>query len=208
MKRYICILVASTFLFSTVKAQLSYGVKAGGAMTGLLNNIGGARSKAGFYAGVFGAIPLHKSFSLQAELNYSAQGGKQLFYAGDTWDPVTGYTIPGYKVKVLSWLNYLNLPVLVKYKTASGFFVEAGLQAGLLVSAHDQPSNGMKVDVKNTFQSFDLSVVAGVGYQLHNGLGVDLRYNRGLTDISKPEYYYSRYNSVAQLGFFYVLGKH
>jgi hypothetical protein len=207
MKRYICILVASTFLFSTVKAQLSYGVKAGGAMTGLLNNIGGARSKAGFYAGVFGAIPLDKSFSLQAELNYSAQGGKQLFHFGGTWDPVMGYTTPEYNEKILYWLNYLNLPVLVKYKTTSGFFVEAGLQAGLLMGAHAKASNGIKIDVKNTFQSFDLSGAAGVGYQLHNGLGVDLRYNRSLTDISKTKDY-PRYNSVAQLGLFYVLGKH
>jgi hypothetical protein len=206
MKRYIYILVASTFLVSSVKAQLSYGVKAGGALTALLGDYY-IHNKVGFYAGVFGAIPLRKSFSLQAELNYSAQGTKQLFHFGGTWDPVMGYTTPEYKEKILYWLNYLNLPVLVKYKTTSGFFVEAGLQAGLLMGAHAKASNGIKIDVKNSLKSFDLSGVVGAGYQFLNGLGVNLRYNRSLTDISKTKDY-SRYNSVAQLGLFYVLSKH
>lgn len=207
MKRYICILVASIFLVSTLKAQLSYGVKAGGSLTALPGNIGKSSSKAGFYAGVFGAIPVCKLFSLQAELNYSAQGCKQTLINNETWNPVTGYYTPASEEKDPFRLNYLNLPVLVKYKTTSGFFVEAGLQAGWLLGAHVKSSNHGTADLKEAYKTFDLSWSAGVGYQLRNGLGVNLRYNRSLTDISKWEDY-STHNSVAQLGLIYVLSKH
>jgi len=208
MKRYICILVASTFLVSTVKAQLSYGVKAGGALTAMLGNIGlsSNKLKAGYYAGFFGAIPLHKAFSLQAELNYSAQGCVQPLYNADVYNPVTGTYTPGFFEDDPFRLNYLNLPVLVKYKTASGFFAEAGLQAGWLISAHIKSPNHGKVDVKDAYKSFDLSGAVGAGYQFRNGLGINLRYNRSLTNISKSENY-STHNSVGQLGLFYVLSK-
>jgi hypothetical protein len=95
---------------------------------------------------------------------------------------------------------------LVKYKTACGIFFEAGLQAGLLVSAHTKSLNG-KNDVKNTYKSFDLSWSAGEGYQFSNGLDVNFRYNRSLTNNCKWVGY-SIHNSVAQLGLSYVLSKH
>jgi hypothetical protein len=207
MKRYICMLVASTFLVSTVKAQLSYGIKAGGAVTAMPEGHHNTRDKVGYYAGVFGAVPLHKHFSLQAELNYSAQGDNQWLYYSDGWDPVIRNFTPGSYEKDPFRLNYLNLPVLVKYKTRSGFFAEAGLQAGWLISAHFKTSHG-RFDVKDDYKSFDLSGSAGAGYQFRNGLGVDLRYNRSLISILNPDFYsFSSYNSVAQLGLFYVLSK-
>lgn len=201
MKRYIYILIASTFLVSTVKAQLSYGVKAGGGLTGLPGRLSSS-SLGNYYGGVLGSIPLHKAFSLQAELNYSAQGGKQWLYF-ETWDPVTGYT-SGYPAKVSYRMNYLNLPVLLNYKTSSGFFVEGGLQAGLLLNAHAKHQG--KFDVKDSYKSFDLSSELGAGYQLPSGLGVNLRYNYGLTNVIKREDYRT-YNSVLQMGLFYVLNK-
>ncbi|AEV98834.1 hypothetical protein A4D02_09810 [Niastella koreensis] len=206
MKRYICILVASTFLVSTVKAQISYGVKAGGNITAMLGTYTYTSDKVGFNAGVFGALPLNKSFSLQAELYYSAQGEKQWYYTSNSWDPVSGSFTDGHYIKIPNRMSYLNLPVLVKFKTTCGCFIEAGLQAGWLISAHSKTPDG-KVDEKDLYRSFDFSGTAGLGYQFPFGLGVDLRYNRSLMSVLKSNAY-STYNSVAQLGLFYVLSKH
>jgi hypothetical protein len=203
MKKHILFLVVCFFLASFVHAQFSYGLKAGGARTSLPGDFSN-NSKAGFYAGALGAFQLKKSFSLQAELYYSAQGNKKMILWGDMWDPVYGYYSSGAKGKMIYRLNYINLPILVKYQHTSGFFVQAGAQAGLLVSAKVKTPK-TTVDIKDYYRTFDLSWTIGAGYQLKNGLGVDLRYNRSVKNIYKKEQYsyYDIRNSVVQLGLFY-----
>jgi hypothetical protein len=200
MKRTICFLVASTFLFSSVKAQLCYGVKAGASLTSLPGDGNNNYSKYGFFAGVSGAVALRKSLFLQAELYYSAQGNKVLVTYTDPLGTDEG------EEKVSNRLNYINLPVLAKYEHASGFFVETGLQAGLLVSAQGKSSRGTS-EIKDIYRSFDLSWPIGAGSRFKNGLGMNVRYNFGLINLYKRGIF-TVHNSVVQAGLFYTWKKH
>jgi hypothetical protein len=102
-------------------------------------------------------------------------------------------------------LNYINLHVLFRFKHASGVFAEAGLQAGLLVNGKIEHW-GLKPDVKDVFRSIDLSLPVGIGFQLPMGLGVNLRYNHGLSNISEYNGPAIR-NKVLQAGLLYMMGK-
>lgn len=202
MKKTIYILVASIFLFSSVKAQFLYGVKAGGNISSLPGDfyIYKDHSKFGFFAGVWGSFEVLKSLIVQAELNYSAQGNKILYNATDPMGRDLG------KEKVSYRLNYINLPILVKYEHACGVFIETGLQAGLLLNARGKSSMNGTLDIKQDYRSFDLAWPIGAGISLNNGLGVNIRYNLGLINLFDRGYY-EVHNRVLQFGLFYELKK-
>jgi hypothetical protein len=167
-------------------------------------------SRTDFHAGFLVSIPLSKKFSFQPEVVYSQQGA--------TGNPAGGYLVSAtekYK------LNYVNVPLLLKYHLPVGFFVETGPQVGLLVSAKIDETvvggiNTNTYHVTNQFKSTDLGWVLGVGYLSPIDLGFDIRYNQGLNSINNasasgmqnaPVQGGSIKNSVFQIGVFYLFGK-
>jgi len=100
-------------------------------------------------------------------------------------------------------LNYLVAPVTATYETKSGFFGEAGLRPGLLLSAKDK-HNGESTDIKSEYKGFDMSAVLGVGYQFKNNLGVELHYFPGIVNINKTGTLKDR-NRTVSLGAYYRL---
>ena len=202
MNRSIVILTVCITLFSSARAQVSFGAKAGGALTSLPGDYDN-NSKTGFYGGFTAQLPVGKKFSVAAELVYSLQGNKKRIIFSD-WAPNEEYIESGKKENMN--LSYVNLPVLVKYEFIKNVCLETGLQAGLLISAKVKTSQGTG-DIKDLYNSFDVSWPIGIGYQLKNGLGANFRYNLGLTNTNKGAFY-KAHNSVAQLGIFYILKKH
>ena len=65
---------------------------------------------------------------------------------------------------------------------AGGVFLETGPQAGYLVQAKQDGPGTTKMDNKSSFDKFDLSWGAGLGYLSKVGLGIGARYNFGLTN--------------------------
>jgi hypothetical protein len=109
-----------------------------------------------------------------AEVSLSMQGAK--------WEEnIGGATIKG-RVNLL----YANIPLVVRYQTKSGFFGEAGVQPGFLLSAKDKYS-GNSDNYKQYVNTFDFSIPFGVGYEFQNGFGVGLRVIPGLTNINKED---------------------
>lgn len=91
-------------------------------------------------------------------------------------------------------LNYFDLPLLLRAKAPGGLFVEVGPQLGYLVGQKTEsteyvpgqnPRFTTRVDMAGT-RRLDLGYVAGVGYQLPQGLKVSARYNGGLADLNDP----------------------
>lgn len=199
MKRLIAFFVVGFTLFYSAKAQVSFGVKAGGALTSIPGS-NTSDSKFGVYGGIAAGIALNKGFSLHAELYYSQQGNKvDVVYTDETGrDLGSG--------KLTYRLNYINLPVLIRYELPKGFFAETGLQAGVLANARVKGAGG-STDIKDSYESFDLSLPFGLGYKFNNGLGANLRYNAGLTNIYKVKIL-KPHNSVVQLGLFYIFKRH
>ncbi|MBL7745573.1 MAG: PorT family protein, partial [Chitinophagaceae bacterium] len=141
------------------------------------------RSKAGIYFGGFAALELTERLSAKAEMFYSVQGAR--------WDDDNEKTM----------MDYLQIPVLVKYKIASGFYAEAGPQVGFLLKAKDN-DEGDEYSIKEFVKKNDVSLVVGAGYDINKHIGVNARYNAGLV-----KFYEGEKNSVFQVGLTYTFGK-
>lgn len=193
MKKVIFALMFSG-LSVAVMAQVTVGLKAGANITNFTGgDFDAVKKKAivGFHGGGYLNVKLG-AISLQPELLVSTQGARI--------DSVSG----NYDWKV----TYLTVPVMVRYRSASGFYLEAGPQVAFKLSE----------DVKNeTIDAFakdlDLSAGAGLGFQTKGGFGIGGRYLVGLSKVGDFEPSVSGgidpdfKNSVIQLGIFFKISK-
>jgi hypothetical protein len=188
MKKILVFIFALT-ITSVLDAQVQFGVKAGYSHVNLIYSgsaINDLRARSDFNGGIFASIPLFNEFYLQPELMYSGQG--------------SGFTD---SIPTEANYDYLNLPVLFKYQHASGLFAETGPQIGFLLSAK-LSSEGHAIDTKTYTQSTDFSWAFGIGYKISKlNLGLDARYNLGLTNTIKASNAGTAKNSVFQLDLFY-----
>lgn len=169
-----------------MRPHAEFGLKAGLNISNLrIENSKGPDTKASLYAGGLVHIHLTQYFAVQPELMFSGQGFSQ--------------TIAGVKNRLS--LNYVNLPVLGQFMFGDGFRLESGPQLGILAGAHSK-ATGHSVDVKDDYKGFDFSWVFGLGYITHSGLGLDARYNLGLSNINDDNSTKVN-NRVFQAGLFY-----
>ncbi len=176
-------------------AQIQFGAK-----TGLnLSNFSVSPSspliyynnKAGINAGMLVLVPVRDNFKAQVELQYSGQGT----------DSKISLVTTNYK------LGYMNVPVLLKFVDQSGFFAEIGPQIGFLLSAK-AVTGSSSADYKSLFKSADFSGVLGLGYLSSYNIGIDLRYNLGLSKIGDGSFSgTSIKNKVFQGSVFYMFGE-
>lgn len=160
------------FAFSNAQ-EVKFGVKGGINLSNFTGDIEDNTSKVGFQVGGFAEIKVSDKFSVQPELLYSEQGTK---YDGDE----------DFKYN----FSYLNVPVMAKYYVADKFSLEAGPQIGFLLSAKAKGEEGdisVDADVKDFFETIDLGLNFGAGYDFTENLSAGLRYNLGLLNIAKTE---------------------
>jgi len=124
--------------------------------------------------GVMVNIPLTADdfFSFQPEVLYARKGYSRL---------PTGYNSSS---PFRLFLHYLNVPLLAKVKVG-GWIAEAGPQVGYLLDVKDRdPTLDPRADNRrDPYRQWELGYVAGIGYELGNGLGVGVRYTGGFTRI-------------------------
>lgn len=135
--------------FQGMLSRLSFGVKAGGNYSNFTGADFDTEGLAGFHAGLTMNFKLSESFSIQEDILYSTQGAKLK----------DNNMLPGKKIE----LAYLSVPILLRYQTPFGLYLEAGPQANMLIT-----------DAKDTgFEDFadkvDAGVSAGIGYQFKEG---------------------------------------
>lgn len=195
MKFYVGVAIAAVSLCSTVVAQqvskekfINIGIKGGLNVFNINNNNNvNYDSKLGVHAGLIGHIHLTRQIALQPEIVYSAQGAK--FNAGGVTTKIN--------------LGYINVPLMVQYMFDNGFRLQAGPQLGFLANAKDK-TNNTSIDRKDLYKKVDVALGAGIGYvEPSSGLGIDVRYNLGLTDISESTAFKST-NRGFQVGLFYL----
>lgn len=183
-----CIILISSSAFSqSFFDRLHFGLKAGGNYSDFYNGDIDTEGIAGFHAGAIVAFDINQKFSVQEEFLFSTQGTK-----------LKGGLSDGKDLK----LSYVSVPIVLKYKTNFGIYIEAGPQIGILVS------EDFKEITNNDFaKKIDGGVVGGIGYQFQNGLGVGARYYLGLTDVSKIKSTTINtdfQNNMAQVSLFYI----
>ena len=181
------IVATSTVVFAQ---SPKFGLK-GGLNVSTLTDVPGLNwsNRIGLHAGALAHIHITPQIGIQPEVVYSGQGAK--------------YTINGEEHTL--GLDYINIPVQLQYMFDNGFRIQTGPQLGLLINTKDKV-NGQNSQFFSSedFKSTDVSWTFGLGYLTYSGLGIDGRYNLGLTNINDAGTN-SLKNNVFQVGLFYML---
>ena len=144
------------------KAQLEYGIKAGFNRSDITHY--NLDPKLGLNIGGFAYYQISENFALQPELLFSMQGVKNGDYS----------TISK---------NYLNIPLVMKFKVGRELNLQAGEYVGVLLSAKEK-NEVFEINDKDITKAFDFGLVFGLGYDYSANLSIDLRYNLGFTEIT------------------------
>jgi len=187
MKKLLMIALVAGFGFTTAQAQeVKLGAKAGvnfAKLTG--DDVEDADGRTGFHIGVLAEIPFAEKWAIQPEILYSQQGlqSKEDFFDGEI------------ESKLI--LDYINIPVMVKYYLTDALSVEGGPQFGFRAKAEQEieitgsndDGDGIEgtTDLKDSISGFDAGVGGGLAYQLNNGLFLQARYVIGLTNVNADD---------------------
>lgn len=137
----------------------------------------------GLTGGVHAEIHLGNNFYLQPELSYSQLGAKNVSSNSDT-------TISSQQLELKSILHYMVLPVLVKYKLAkTGASIFVGPQYGYLLGVTNKINSTTINEEDNSNYKSDISGIFGAEYYFPIRIGISARYQLGITNIQKPEYF-------------------
>lgn len=172
------LIMVSTVSLSVGQVKLEAGVR-GGANFSVMRLTSADPINHNYMPGVhFGGYGKlrYKDFALQPEILYSRQGEY--------------FTIPSW-TDLNTKLDYINVPVLLKYYVIGTLNVYAGPQVGLLVSAKGSEINKLgpslanqKTDIKQYFKGTDFSLVYGLGFDLNSGVSFGIRYAYGISDVN------------------------
>ena len=175
-------LLSLTLLAKAQSADTHFGLKAGLNISSLDVKDGvDFDSKAGVYIGGLAHVHLSPHFGVQPEIVYSQQGGKD---GNDKWN-----------------INYINIPVLFQYMTGGGLRLQTGPQLGFAVSSKIK-SGDIEQNINDDVKTVDVSWSLGASYLFPEAIGIDARYNIGLTNVNDAETPEVR-NRVFQVGLFY-----
>jgi hypothetical protein len=166
--------------FSVQAQLLQIGVKAGlnyanATGTGITVNNTNYKNDAitSYHAGLVARIGLTKGIAFQPELLYTTQGATYK-------DAFSEFT---------NELGYIAIPAVLILDLNKTFSLELGPQASFLLSE----KKAFNVEDSN---SFDFSVVGGLGIKITKSIFVQARYGLGLTEVSANA---QAKNSVLQL---------
>ena len=174
MKRFFLTAFAVCGFVAATNAQISGGIKAGLNFANQDFESGGFSispdGRTGFHAGAYLSVMLSDNIGLQPELLYSAQGSEFEAFGTET----------------IQRINYINVPVLLKYQVVDVFSLHAGPQIGFLASAEAE-SDGEEEDNSDSFKGSDFSLAFGGQLDLPMGLIGGVRYSLGLSDVNDAE---------------------
>ena len=166
MKKLLTLLFLT--IISSASAQgLDFGVKLGFNFANV-SGIEDFEQRTGLSAGLFAGARLGDKLGFQIDALYSQQGAE----VGDTYsDIVQDFN-----------LDYISIPVVVKYYITENLNIHAGPQMGILLN--DETSV-----LSQTFDAIETDTVdwlgtLGIGLDLPLGLRAEARYSFGLTRVN------------------------
>jgi hypothetical protein len=171
MREILVALAVTVSCSAPALAQINYGVK-GGVNFASVSFDGDedipSSGRVGVLAGAFATMPLAGKLSLQPEAIYTTKGASL-----DVFDIESDYIV-----------DYIEVPVLVRYPVRRSIYVAGGPALAFCVRARSRTSFGGstdEIDIKEDVESFDLGLVGAVGYERGRWV-FDGRYTYGLSD--------------------------
>lgn len=170
MKKQLLIGLFVCAIVPAAMSQISGGVRLGANIANQKFDAEGLSispdSKLGLLGGLYLTASLSDKIGIQPELYFSSMGSKL---------DVQGF-------ESTTKLNYLSLPVLVRYNFTENISLQAGPQLGFLLSAKGEV-DGTSEDIKDSFKGLDLGAAIGLGVDFGPFNG-GLRYVLGLANTS------------------------
>ncbi|MBX9778940.1 MAG: porin family protein [Chitinophagaceae bacterium] len=191
MKRVIFLLVTFTITAGIASAQgFRAGIKAGANM----NKVSGQSFNDGFdlsyHVGGFAEIDFNKKWGIQPELLWSQSSTTRSSGFNSIY---TGILNPNSDQRIR--LDYLAIPILLRYNVGSMLTLNAGPQYGILINQNDNLlQNG-----QNAFKKGDFAMVFGAQLNF-DFLRIYGRYNIGLQNINDIDNKDKWTNQQIQLG--------
>ncbi|WP_340113577.1 porin family protein [Maribellus mangrovi] len=84
-------------------------------------------------------------------------------------------------------LYYVNFPLLYQFRGRKGFYLEGGVQPGILIIARIDAEDGNSTNAGESFKTFDVGVPVGIGYCFNDRICIGTRAVFGLTDINSAD---------------------
>ncbi len=165
MKRPILYAIVMAFITFNAAAQAepSYGVRLGANVSSISTDDlpeDLEDSRFGIVVGFLAEYPISEKWSIQPEFQYSSQGNDD---------------------KALR-VDYLQLPVFLKYNFTYKFNIHLGPQAGLKIWEWED-----NTEIEPDFNTFDFAGVIGLGVNITENFFADVRYAFGLSNIIDDE---------------------
>lgn len=159
------VLAAFFVLFLTANvAHAQFGLRSG---VNIANFDGyDFNSRVGYYFGVYYNKPIRDKISVEPGVFYSEKGYKAT-------NPV-----------ITENLNYIDIPVLVRYHINETFNIFAGPQGSLLLNRKYQVDGGNVVTSMDAVRGYDIAGVLGVAVKLPRGFNVQANYDMGLVSLN------------------------
>jgi hypothetical protein len=192
MKKQLLKIAIGLFLLLMVSntqsiAQIKIGPVAGlnfNDMTGDVNSDG---MLIGFHIGALLNFGIGNAFMIEPQVLYSTRGAK------DTTDNLN--------------LDYIEIPIWLRYQLSGGLNFNAGPYFGFLINAKQADT-----DVKEFYTSTDVGLGFGLGYQMSGGLGIAANYSQSVTNVGEDytvggqTFSYDTKNTCIKLTLSYTLG--
>ena len=219
MKKYILFTIILYITISNAQ-NINFGIKSGLNISNLRGvseeEILNSKSKFGFHIGGFMEFKISKDLKFHPELLFSYQGGTSEFI--DTPVVYSNFYLGVNNINFIRTykLNYLIIPMMLKYKLSNKFNIEFGPQIGYLISGKSKleylnrmnPINnqiievdvsekveynldGLPYNLKAFANKFDFGVNLGGSYDLTDSIYIQGLYNLGLTSVEESKIYFS-----------------
>lgn len=175
MKRIILAVTAMVVVMFTAQAQGGFkvGIKAGANLNMIDGQAFSETFDLTYHLGGFAEINVNKKWGIQPELLWNQTSGKTSSFK--TLYATVANPTGSENIK----LNYLSIPVLLRYNIGSMLTLNAGPQFGILI----KDDNTLLKNGQSAFKSGDFSMVGGVQLNF-TFLRIYGRYNIGLMNIN------------------------
>ncbi|MGE0089322.1 MAG: porin family protein [Bacteroidales bacterium] len=172
------------------------GFLAGLSMSQLDGDSFGGFNKAGFAGGIYTNTQINKKLDLQLELRYVQKGS----HSADK--DLNFYS---------SKLNYIEIPLFLRYKIYSKLYADLGLAIGYLQKSTEDKDGYGDLPADPPFNETEFSALVGIEYNFIKRFSVNVRYNYSILPVrdhpGEQTWYLNKgqYNSVLTICIYYQL---
>lgn len=166
------VILAVALLSLGASAQVRFGAKVGFDMTHFWGKDIKHGMQPNYQVGALMEYKFNDRFGIAPEVVFAAQGGK--------------FKVAGVTDKYN--MNYINVPVMLKFYASNNFSIDFGPQLGINVYAKEKLSGGgvdINNDIKDDTKTIDFGVGLGATYNITENAFVQARYTLGVTKVFK-----------------------